>query len=164
MDVYADLLRGLRGASAFWDPYVALWYLADCGNPRYVPLFLELAAQDSVRRNGRVQALVAYGLVRNDTVPAAAERLRAHARLGPGPQSAVVDALITANDTIARTLLREIPLEQMQPHQQEWVEAMLATPPIAPGEGRWPCFEGQGFRKAPDGRFRCCPPGQPRPY
>lgn len=157
LDLYADLLRGDRKVSGTWHRYVALCYLAESGNAKYVPLFLDLAGQDSVLREGSTLQIVTYGLARNASLGAAAERLRALTRLGPAPRERVVVSLFLVNDTVTRALLREVPRDRMSDHQRRLVDAVLATPALARGEGRFACSRGESFGKAADGRFRCWP-------
>ncbi len=59
-----------------------------------------------------------------------------------------------ANDDAARAILREIPIAGA-PRLAPRRDSLLATPPLPPGQGRWPCLEGQEYGVARDGVFRC---------
>src|SRR5690349_9036112 len=43
---YADLVLGRRTVAASWNRHVALWWLAESGDARYVPVFLRFAPAD----------------------------------------------------------------------------------------------------------------------
>lgn len=152
VQLYADLLEGRAVSSMGWDTATVIWWLAESGNPKYMPIFLRFAQPNQPLAEYQ---MASYGLARRANLPAAQQRIR-ELTLGADPfhRSLMALILMHVNDDAARAILRQIAADGMPSFPSER-ERLLATPPLTSGEGRWPCPDGQELRKVPDGVFRC---------
>jgi hypothetical protein len=161
LDVYASLLDGTSTTTVRWNPYVALYWLAESGEPKYVPILLRFSkpsANQPPIENQLMGFVAAYGPARDAAVDDAANRLRAMARDDdPTQRRLAVHALVQVNDTVTRALIREIPTAQLPPAVRQEVADALRGPALAHGEGHMFCDGREQRGVAADGGYRCSP-------
>jgi hypothetical protein len=141
LDVYASLLDGTSTTTVRWSPHVALYWLAESGESKYVPILLRFSNPSA-----------------SAAVDDAANRLRAMARDDdPIQRRLAVHALVQVNDTVTRALIREIPAAQLPPSVRQEVADALLGPALAHGEGHMFCDAREQRGVAADGGYRCGP-------
>jgi hypothetical protein len=151
--LYASLLERRVQSAYRWDTATVIWWLAESGDPAYVPIFLKFARPTA----HLVQFQMAvYGLARSASIDTAARRLRELVRTQQGTEASVLAAMLAAvNDTLTRSILREFPRSRLSAFQQQRVTDVLAAPALARGEGRAFCASHGVIGRDTDGRFRC---------
>lgn len=147
---YADILEGKRQVSRS-DTGTLLWWLAESGDPQYVPLLLEHATAETFKRSHSEFISAVYGLARHAaTQPVAFDRLIQFAAM-PSSIDAhwIAMVLVHVNDSASREILRLIPPGRLGSDLRPVVPAILAARALPTGEGRWPCPAG-GMREKID--------------
>ena len=134
--LYAALLEGRRTGT--FHRQTALWWVAESGDPAYVPLLLRLATDEA---DDLEYWPAVYGLAKSASVPAARERLLALARSASQRErrGIVLSTLAGVNDKAARAVLRVIDRTSLSADGQRRLEAILAAPALRRAEGRYPC-------------------------
>jgi hypothetical protein len=156
LQLYADVLEGRRAQPREWSVGTALWWLAEGGDARYLPLFLRYTAQPTAAWDPGLQESI-YGLARHAASPAAAARLRELGRRGRERwlRVSVAGPLILINEEPTRALLREILGDDLPATQRQAAQKALAGPAARPGSGRVPCAPSQKFGPDSTGAYRC---------
>lgn len=154
MALYVDLLESRKTTSRAWSPAVALWWLAENGDAKYVPQFLSFAREDVA--DGEFKAAV-YGLARHAWhVPAARDRLLELARsTSENHRAMLAMILMYVNDEASRTVLLHVTAAGLPTALRDAIPGVLASPPRPQGNGRFPCSDDEMLGTAPDGVFRC---------
>lgn len=157
MDWFAALLTGERVSDAPWVPAIALWWLAQTGNPDYLPVFLEWANRDEADR-GDQGAMVALGLARHASDPRAQRALLNLGRHGSAfTRQGIVGALVMNNDTLSRRLLRELRDESLLADRDSLVGLVLDAPPRYPSTRTAGCRTDERFGRDSAGAYACIP-------
>jgi len=158
VDVYAALLERRRN-DVTWDAYTVLWWLAESGESRFVPMFLSRSSARTPREASDVYAVAVYGLARNAAeVPEAFARLREILLRGSIEERAVAgNALAYVNDDTAQGLLRSAASDAFGPIAGPRVALVLSGPPLARGRGRWPCGLDEQLGRGAGGAYQCVP-------
>lgn len=154
MQAYADLLEGRRTSPFPWDTNTVVWWLAESGDPRWLPVFLRIARTDEP--NLDLFAKAAYGLARHAANPAARERLVALSGTTDRMQRFFVSTVLGhVNDEPARGVLRQMDDRVMGPQARDQRTRVLRGRGRAQGRGSWPCPEDETFQADGAGVFRC---------
>ena len=130
LNYYGRLLEGRAGWPPGADTVVVLYWLVMSAQPRFLPVFLTFAPEDS----GAVQRgsfdLAVYGLVQVDTLPAARERLIALGKptVGRRYREPLARILAASNSAASREILREVAISDLHPVIQEQVRHALSPP------------------------------------
>ena len=158
VNAYAAMLEGRRN-DVPWDAYTALWWLAESGESRFVPLFLRRSSARTPREAADVYTVAVYGLARNAAeVPEASVRLREILQRGTVEERAVAGLVLAhVNDDAAQGLLRSVASDAFGPTVGPRVALVLSGPPLARGRGRWPCGLDEQLGRGAGGAYQCVP-------
>ena len=155
-DALATMLLRRRFPEPAWRRESVLWWLAETKDPRFAGLFASIAEKPRNVGNLSEFMVAVYGLLKlRDESELARTRLDKLTR--EGDRHTLIAAVASmVNDSSAREVLRAIPIDRVTGEEyREKIRLILASPPLAPGEGRWPCQRGTEFSRGTDGRFRC---------
>lgn len=154
MQAYADLLEGRRTSPFPWDTNTVVWWLAESGDPRWLPVFLRFARADEPDLDRFAKA--AYGLARHAANPAARERLAALSGAPHRLQRFFVSTVLGhVNDEPARGVLRQMNDGTLGPRARDQRTRVLRGRGRAQGRGSWPCHEDETFQADGAGVHRC---------
>lgn len=146
LELFEALLEGRVPGAAGWDSAVVIWWLAENGNPSFLPVFLDAS------RASRPALFVSgvYGLVRLSSSPQAARRLREIVRTGSeGMRRNTVALLAAVNDTSARSMLNESMSVGLSASERTLATEALRRPVRPRATARWPSFQPQASKETP---------------
>jgi len=134
MAYYAELLQGRKQWPRGGDTSVVLGFIAQSGDPRFLPVLLLYARVDSSKHQAHWRMVFSQavgGLVRLDTLPEAHDRLLAlgTSDVGAAYREILAYLLIMQHSSVARELLAQVSTSDCSPRLQAHVRAALAAPP-----------------------------------
>lgn len=136
-DLMEQTLLGRHTAPPGFNKSVALWWLAESGNERYLPTFVRFS-----REPGDVALDIAlYGLARHAAHPQARARLlELDASATSEVRGWMVGYLALVRDADAVEVLRAIRRDKLPRAARQQLERALASPARAKGSRRVPCL------------------------
>lgn len=128
LNYYARLLEGRANWPPGSDTGAVLYWLAKSGQRRFLPIFLSYAQVDPIAIRRGVFDLAVWGLVQQDTVAAARERLLELGKptVGRAYRESLARILAANNRAVSRDILREVTTSDLHPVIQERVKKALS--------------------------------------
>lgn len=153
---YSELLSGTTTTTESWDPGMALFWLAESGDPKYLQQFMAHSSPDApllARDFGNRTIMAVYGLLRHMETPAAYRKLRELLLESPtGHREEVRRAISTI---VGTRVLSALELEANSPADVRiHLERARAA---APSRGeRWPCPAPHVWARASTSEWHGC--------
>ena len=138
--VLSGLLHGRVRTALQWDSAVVIWWLAESGDAKYLPVFLDgsRAADTTAVFNSAV-----YGLARSASAPESTHRIEEIIRRGSENSRRNTIALLAAlNDADSRRLLRRsLSWDALDPYMVDMAKRALARAEAPRETARWPALQ-----------------------
>lgn len=154
LDWLADLLRGEEVTTFPWSPPVALWWLAQSGDAKYIPIFLDWAEREGTGLGDQF-AMAAHGLAAHAEVPTVRARIEDLARERPNNRRWIVESLALVGNASAHDVLRNLRQADLLGDRRAYADSVLQTEPGSSRPRRIGCPVNG---RAPEDRVDDVPP------